>query len=56
MVTSIIDYFLTNKKLLPLENDTKVFKGYDVATDHYVLISKISLPQKWYMFIKRSLR
>jgi hypothetical protein len=44
---------LTNKKLSPLVQDTKVFSGYDVATDHYLLISKICLPQKGYTFIKR---
>ena len=51
-----IDYILTNKKLSHLVNDTKVFRGYDVTTDHYLLISKIHLPQKWYTFTKRSLR
>jgi len=30
---SIIDYILTNQKLSPLVNDTKVFWGYDVAAD-----------------------
>ena len=49
---SIIDYILTNKKLSPLVQDTKVFRGYDVSTDHY-LISKICLPHKWYVFTKR---
>ena len=53
---SIIDYILTNKKLSPLVNDTKVFRGYGVTTDHYLFISKISLPQKLYTFTKRSLR
>jgi len=53
---SITDYILTNKKLSPLVNDTKVFRGYDVTTDHYLLISTIRLPQKWYTFTKRSLR
>jgi len=53
---SIIDYILTNKKLSPLVNNTKVFTGYDVTTDHYLLISKIRLPKKWCTFIKRSLR
>jgi len=52
---SIIHYILT-KKLSPLVNDTKVFRGYDVTTDHYLLISKIRLPQKWYTFTERSLR
>ena len=31
---SIIDYIPTNKKLSPLVNDTNVFRGYDVTTDH----------------------
>ena len=34
----------------------KVFRGYDVTTDHYLLISKIRLPQKWCTFTKRSVR
>jgi len=42
----IINYILTNKKLSPLVSDTKVFRGYDVTTDHCLLISKIRLPQK----------
>ena len=46
---------VTNKKLSPLVNNTKVFSGYDVTTDHYLLIPKIRLPQKWYTFTKRSL-
>jgi len=33
-----------------------VIRGYDVTTDHYLLISKIILPQKWNTFTKRSLR
>ena len=53
---SIRDYALTNKKLSPLANDTKVFRGHDVATNQYLLISKIRLPQKWYASIKRSPR
>jgi len=51
---SIIDYILTNKKLSSLVYDTKVFSGYDVSTDHYLLISKICLCHKFYTFIKRS--
>jgi len=50
---SIMDYILTNKKLSTLVQDTKVFRGYDVSTDHYLLISKICLPHKWYAFTKR---
>ena len=43
----IIDYILTNKKQSPLVNETKVFRGYDVTTNHYLLISKIRLLKKW---------
>jgi hypothetical protein len=50
---SIIDYILTNNKLSSVVQNTKVFRGYGVATDHYLLISKICLPQKGYTFIKR---
>jgi len=53
---SIVDYILTNKNLSPLLNDTDVFRGYDVTSDHYLLISKIRLPQKWYKRTKKSLR
>ena len=49
---SIIDYIITNKKLSPLVKDTKVFRGYNVSMDHYLLISKICLPHKWYAFTK----
>ena len=49
---SIIDYILTNKKLSPSVNHIKVSRGYDVATDHYLLISKIHLTLKWYTFVK----
>jgi hypothetical protein len=53
---SIIDYILTNKKFSPSVQDTKVYGGYHVATDHYLLIFKICLPQNGYPFIKRSPR
>ena len=44
---SITHYILTNIKLSPAVNDTNVFRGYGVTTDHYLLISKIRLTQKW---------
>ena len=53
---SIIDCIVTNKKLSPSVQDTKVFRGYEVATDLYLLIFKICLPQKGYTFIKSSSR
>jgi mRNA deadenylase 3'-5' endonuclease subunit Ccr4 len=34
---SIIDYIFTNKKLSPSVQNTKVYRGYEVATDHYLL-------------------
>lgn len=51
--SSIIDYILTNKKLSPLVNDTRVFRGYDISSDHFLLISQINTPQKWYIPSKR---
>jgi len=53
---SIIDYILINKKLSPLVNGNKGFRGYDVVTEHCSLISIIRLTKKWYTFTKRSLR
>ena len=53
---SITDYILTNKKLSPLVKDTEVFRGYDASTDHYLLIFKICLPNKWHTSIKISPR
>ena len=51
---SIVDYILTIKKLSPLVNNTKAFRGYNVSTDHYLVISKICLSHKWHTFIKTS--
>jgi hypothetical protein len=45
---SIIDYILVNKKAPSLVKDTRVYRGFDVSTNHFLLIFKISLPQKWY--------
>jgi hypothetical protein len=44
---SIIDYVLTNKKTSPLVQDTRAFRGYDINTDHFMLVSRINIPQKW---------
>jgi len=42
----IVDYISTNKKLSPLVKDSKAFRGYYIATDHFLLISKICLTSK----------
>jgi hypothetical protein len=39
---------LVNKKAPSLVKDTRVYRSFDVSTDRLLLISKISLPQKWY--------
>jgi hypothetical protein len=41
------------QKLSPLVKNSEVFRGYDVSTDHHLLISTICLPHKWYAFTKR---
>ena len=43
---SIIDYVLTNKKISNLVQDTRVYRSYDVNSDHFLLISKKIIPYK----------
>jgi exonuclease III len=43
---SVIDYVLTNKKTSPLVKDTRAFRRYGINTDHFMLVSRINIPQK----------
>jgi hypothetical protein len=40
---SIIDYILVNDKLRPQAKDTRVHRGIDISSYHYLLISEIAL-------------
>jgi hypothetical protein len=44
---TIMDYILTNKKLSPLTQDTRVHRGSDVASDHFLQISNLILLRRW---------
>jgi hypothetical protein len=44
---SIIDYILVNDKLRPQVKEAHVYRGNDISSDHYLLISKIALWAKW---------
>lgn len=44
---SIIDYTLVNTKCSKLVLDTRVFRGCDINSDHYLLISKLAIPSRW---------
>ena len=46
---SIIDYVLTNHKLSPQIKDTKVFRGYDINSDHFLLKCTCSIRTKWHI-------
>jgi hypothetical protein len=45
--SSIIDYVLINRKTSPFVQDSRVYQGYDINSDHFLLISKLSIPQNW---------
>jgi hypothetical protein len=43
----IIDYVLVNQKMSTMVTDTRMYRGADVHSDHFLVISKISLPRRW---------
>lgn len=44
---TIIDYIIANKKTWPLVQDTRVYRGPDISSDHYLLISKLKILKRW---------
>lgn len=44
---SIIDYILVNQKLVPEVQDTRVYRGPNINSDHYMLLSRINLLTRW---------
>ncbi|PSN55001.1 hypothetical protein C0J52_02310 [Blattella germanica] len=46
---SIIDYVIVNQKMRNLVRDTRVFRGSDIHSDHYLLISKIDIEEMVWM-------
>jgi endonuclease/exonuclease/phosphatase family metal-dependent hydrolase len=43
---SLIDYVIVNRKLASQVRDTTVFRGSNVNSDHYLVISKIAMMEK----------
>lgn len=44
---SIIDYVMVNKKLASQVRDTRVYRGSDINSDHYLLKSDIEILARW---------
>jgi hypothetical protein len=44
---SLIDYVIVKRKLASQVRDTTVFRGSNVNSDHYVVISKIAMLARW---------
>ncbi len=44
---SIIDYFLINDKMRPQIIDVNVYRGCDIASDHYLVVAKLRTRMKW---------
>lgn len=38
---SIIDYIIVNNKIACQVKDTRVYRGYDIGSDHYLVILQI---------------
>jgi hypothetical protein len=53
---SIIDYRIVNNKLAKLIPDTRVFRRYEMETDHFILVSPVRLPSQWLKTTKTSNR
>lgn len=45
---SVIDYVICNRKLFDLTLDVKACRGPELETDHYIVISPIRIPPRWY--------
>jgi len=44
---SIIDYVIVNRRLKNLVQDTKIFQGYDIGSDHFLVTCRINLLSRW---------
>lgn len=44
---SLIDYVIVNEKCKGLVRDTHVDRGSEVGSDHYLVISKLTMKKRW---------
>jgi hypothetical protein len=42
-----VDYILDNIKISSKVNDTRIYRSYDVSSDHFVVLSTINIRTKW---------
>lgn len=47
---SLIDYVIVNEKMKNLIQDTRVYRGPEIGSDHYLVISEIKLLRRWKKF------
>jgi hypothetical protein len=45
---SIIDYIIINEKLKTAIRDTRVFRGSEIDTDHYLLQRTFKISKRYY--------
>lgn len=45
--STIIDYVIVNKKMWPTIQDVRVFRGPDISSDHFMVVAKIAIYEKW---------
>ncbi|KAJ4440326.1 hypothetical protein ANN_08465 [Periplaneta americana] len=45
---SIIDYIICNNKIANMVLDTRVFRGPEIESDHYLLVSSIRIKPRWH--------
>ena len=44
---SIIDYTISNGKMVNIIKDVRTYRGAELDTDHYLLITRLSFPPRW---------
>lgn len=44
---SMIDYVLYDRRLRDMVKDTRVFRGAECGSDHYLVVSRVDLGRKW---------
>lgn len=44
---SIIDYIIVNRKLEGQVRDTRVYRGQDIRSDHFLVVALIDTYTKW---------
>jgi hypothetical protein len=54
--TSVIDYFIANRKLSELFLDVRVYRSSDIGSDHFLTLAKLRFPPNWLHLPKNTAR